>query len=70
MDLWHLGAGDLRHPLCIGRARTDPKLRVGRDVDEAALVRAIGLSAEKYCSASIMLGKTAEIRHTWEIVEA
>ncbi len=32
--------------------------------------RAIRLSAEKYCSASIMLGKTADITHDFEIVEA
>lgn len=32
--------------------------------------RAIWLSAEKYCSASIMLGKTADITHEFEIVEA
>lgn len=32
--------------------------------------RAIALSAEKYCSASIMLGKTAEITHDFEIIEA
>ena len=31
--------------------------------------RAIKLSAEKYCSASIMLGKTAEITHDYEIVD-
>jgi putative redox protein len=31
--------------------------------------RAVDLSAEKYCSASIMLGKTAEISHDFEIVE-
>ena len=32
--------------------------------------RAIRLSAEKYCSASIMLGKTADITHEFEIVQA
>jgi putative redox protein len=31
--------------------------------------RAIKLSHDKYCSASIMLGKTAEMTHDWEIVE-
>jgi putative redox protein len=31
--------------------------------------RAIKLSAEKYCSASLMLGKTAEMTHSWEIIE-
>ena len=33
------------------------------------VARAIQLSAEKYCSASAMLGATAEITHDFEIVE-
>jgi len=32
--------------------------------------RAITLSHDKYCSASIMLAKTAQITHTFEIIEA
>jgi putative redox protein len=31
--------------------------------------RAINLSAKKYCSASIMLSKTAELTHDFEIIE-
>jgi len=31
--------------------------------------QAVKLSAEKYCSASIMLGKTTEITHDFEVVE-
>lgn len=42
----------------------------GRGLKPEAVARAIKLSAEKYCSASIMLGKTAQMHHTWEIVEA
>ena len=34
------------------------------------VARAIELSADKYCSASIMLGKTATISHDFEIVDA
>lgn len=41
----------------------------GSGLANAAVQRAIDLSAEKYCSASIMLGKTAEISHDFEIVE-
>jgi putative redox protein len=41
----------------------------GRAVKPEQVERAIRLSAEKYCSASIMLGKTAEITHDFEIVE-
>jgi putative redox protein len=37
---------------------------------EKQVERAINLSAEKYCSASIMLGKTAKISHTFELIEA
>ena len=36
----------------------------------AQVERAIHLSAEKYCSASIMLAKTATITHDYEIKEA
>ena len=39
----------------------------GDNLKEAQIERAINLSAEKYCSASIMLGKTAKITHTFEI---
>jgi len=42
----------------------------GRGLSEKHVERAIALSAEKYCSASIMLGQVAEISHTHEIVEA
>jgi putative redox protein len=42
----------------------------GKGVDPKQVERAIQLSAEKYCSASIMLGKTAQITHDFEIREA
>jgi putative redox protein len=42
----------------------------GRGLDEKRVARAISLSADKYCSASIMLGKTAEISHDFEIRES
>lgn len=60
------------------RAESDPKVFThinahyvvkGKDLKPEAVERAIQLSAEKYCSASIMLGKTAEITHDFEIVE-
>jgi putative redox protein len=60
------------------RAETDPKVftRIhihfvvkGRGLKAEAVQRAIDLSAGRYCSASIMLGKTAEITHDYEIVE-
>ncbi|MEN7526776.1 MULTISPECIES: OsmC family protein [unclassified Cupriavidus] len=60
------------------RADTDPKVFTkinfhftvtGKGLDPAKVERAIELSHEKYCSASIMLAKTAEITHTTEIVE-
>jgi len=61
------------------RADSDPKvftdIRVhfiltGKNLSTKHVERAIELSAEKYCSASIMLGKTAQISHTFEIREA
>ena len=41
----------------------------GKDLDPKKVEKAITLSSEKYCSASIMLGKTASITHDFEIVE-
>lgn len=41
----------------------------GRNLDPKVVDRAIKLSAEKYCSASIILGKTAQMTHDFEIVE-
>lgn len=61
------------------RAETEPKvftrIRVhfvvsGRGLSEKQVDRAVTLSAEKYCSASIMLGKSVAITHTFEIREA
>ncbi len=61
------------------RAATDPKVftRIhmhfvvtGRGLSDAAVERAIQLSHEKYCSASIMLAKTAEITTSHEVREA
>ncbi|MBL8352610.1 MAG: OsmC family protein [Burkholderiaceae bacterium] len=60
------------------RAEADPKVftRInlhfivrGHRLAEAAVLRAIALSHEKYCSATIMLGETAEITTSCEIVE-
>ena len=39
----------------------------GEALSETAVARAIRLSTEKYCSASIMLGQTAEISHDFEL---
>ena len=41
----------------------------GRNLKEAAIAKAVELSAEKYCSASIMLGKVAKISHSFELAE-
>lgn len=41
----------------------------GRNLNSRQVERAITLSAEKYCSASIMLGKTAVLTHDFEIME-
>jgi putative redox protein len=42
----------------------------GKGLNPVQVERAVKLSAEKYCSASIMLGKAAEVTHDFEIVEA
>ena len=41
----------------------------GKQLKAEQVERAIKLSAEKYCSASIMLGKTAELTNDFKIVE-
>lgn len=61
------------------RATEDPKvftkihmhfIVTGKGLKPAQVERAIALSAEKYCSASIMLAKTAEITHDFELRES
>ena len=42
----------------------------GKGLNPAQVERAVNLSAEKYCSASIMLGKAAQMSHDFEIVES
>mgnify|MGYP001227087859 CR=1 FL=1 len=58
------------------RASEDPKVFThvklvyklkGRGLKPANVERAVKLSAEKYCSASLMIGKTAKIEHEWVI---
>ena len=41
----------------------------GKQLNPLKVDKAIKLSAEKYCSASIMIGKTAIITHDYEIIE-
>jgi putative redox protein len=41
----------------------------GRNLDPGKVERAVKLSAETYCSATIMLGKTAEVTHEIEIID-
>jgi putative redox protein len=74
-----------RHDVCgctvkvqAERAEADPKVFTkihmhftvtGRGLTDATVARAVQLSHEKYCSASIMLAKTAEITTSHEVVE-
>jgi putative redox protein len=61
------------------RAATDPKVFTkihlhfsvsGKAIPAAAVERAIAMSHDKYCSATIMLAKTAEITTSFELREA
>jgi putative redox protein len=61
------------------RAETDPKvftkiamhyIVTGHDLDPKKVERAVNLAADKYCSASAILSKTAKIEHSIEIVAA
>ena len=69
---------DVQVELDADRAETEPKVftRIhihfivsGRGLDRSKVDRAIQLSADKYCSATAMLAKTAKITHDFEIVE-
>lgn len=60
------------------RAESDPKVFTsinmhfilrGKNLRLDVVEKAIKLSAEKYCSASLMLGKTADITHTCEVID-
>ncbi|MDO5680139.1 MAG: OsmC family protein [Pelistega sp.] len=61
------------------RAETEPKVFTkinmhfvvsGKNLTEQVVERAVNLSHDKYCSAIAMLNKTAEITHSFEIVES
>jgi putative redox protein len=61
------------------RADTDPKVFTkihmhftvtGKALAASAVERAIAMSHDKYCSASIMLAKTAQITTSFEVLEA
>jgi putative redox protein len=84
-DVMHI-LGKARQPVtdCVveleaERAAAEPKVftRIhvhfkvtGHNLPEKQVARAVELSAEKYCSASIMLGKSAEITHDFEVLDA
>lgn len=70
---------DCQVALSATRAAEDPKVFTkihfafkvtGKNLKREAVLRAIELSKEKYCSASIMLGKTAEISTDLELIDA
>lgn len=85
VDVMHI-LGKARQPVSdcyvevsAARADTDPKVFTdihlnfvvtGQKLAEKQVARAVSLSAEKYCSASIMLGKAATISHSYEIRSA
>jgi putative redox protein len=74
-----------RHDVCgctvkltTERAEVDPKVFTkihmhftvtGKGITPLAVERAIAMSHDKYCSASIMLGKTAEITTSFDLLE-
>lgn len=69
---------DVEIELSATRAESVPKIFTdihvhfivkGKELSEKQVKRAVELSAEKYCSASIMLGKSANITHDFEIQE-
>jgi putative redox protein len=70
---------DCQCDLTAERAATDPKVFTkihmqftvtGRGLDPKKVERAINLSVEKYCSASAMMARTAEVTHGFEVVDS
>jgi len=60
------------------RAETEPKVFTkihahfvvaGKNLDEKKVEKAVSLSADKYCSVSIMLAATVDVTHDFEIIE-
>ena len=76
------GRHDVRQCSCkltAERADTDPKVFTaihmhfdvrGKGIPAAAVERAIAMSHDKYCSATVMLGKTAAITTSFALTEA
>ena len=73
------GAGGCTVKLTSERAPADPKVFTkihmhftvaGKAIPPSAVERAVAMSHDKYCSATIMLGKTAEITTSFEVLEA
>lgn len=69
---------DCQVELSAERAETVPKVFTkihvhyivkGKSLDEKKVARAVEMTAEKYCSVSIMLSKSADITHDFEIME-
>ena len=67
---------DVKLEMSAERAEKEPKvfteihlhyLITGKNVGKTQVERAISLSADKYCSATVMLGKTAKITHSYTI---
>ncbi len=61
------------------RAEQDPKvftrihmhfIVTGRGLSSDKVARAIALSADKYCSASAMMAKTADVTHDFEVIDS
>jgi putative redox protein len=68
---------DCKVELQAERAEEDPKIFtkihmkftvIGKNLDRGRVEKAVELSHDKYCSATIMLGKTAEITHSIELI--
>ncbi len=69
---------DCRAEISAQRAEEHPKVFTkihihfvveGKDLNDKKVAKAVSLSADKYCSASIMLGKSATITHDFELCE-
>ncbi|QOL16207.1 OsmC family protein [Dickeya dianthicola] len=55
------------HFIVTGKTVTG-KIVTGKELNDKAVERAVSLSAEKYCSVALMLGKAVNITHSHEVV--
>jgi putative redox protein len=66
-EVWVQGTRAEAHPMVFTEIAVEHRI-TGRNIDPAAVARAIELSESRYCGAGAMLGKVAQLTHTYRVV--